>query len=577
MKAIKGILVYTGLILLAIVLILGLMVGFLFLSKNSNIFGYYFRNVSYEGYTHHEVDVENIRKVNLTIETKDYNIVVRAREDEAKISIKSQNQYFGFLKGTVDPVTEKKSAVTKPNLKVIKSEADSATEYTIVCSLENPQGLLAFKEQNTLFVDVPFCIHDNVIEYNLNLTTGNKNIRFETTTREGTGTRKTVPINVTGLKLTTNKGDAIISGIAKTVGDLPKALEMETLNISTNGGTFDFSSYDLITITDDLKLNSKNASYVFKNLDAKKGMEVVGTNVKFQADRVTCGTNGFLYKSDTGALNIGVLNSSNRVWTTDTSGSYYVKAVEGDKIYENTIFTESSAVEINEVVGKLGLKNTYGNVAIKHLTHQASITSENGDVKISKSGTWFNTKNAVEYSDKSSLIVYTTYGDIEVGVYYQDGVFYSKKGSITVNSKIGESEKKGSDRYYYTEITSKDGKITLITDGSPFRVVCTGDANVKLNINNMFDKVSYPSDLSAGLLPKVFAENIPYYISTNNGKIEASLPIQSYLAIVKGSKISGGIGATTSFDPNGTQISGYKNEQPKVAITGKNIVLKSNI
>ena len=54
MKALKGILVYTALVLVSIVFIFALGVGFLYLSKNSTLFGYYFRNVSFEDKVHYK-------------------------------------------------------------------------------------------------------------------------------------------------------------------------------------------------------------------------------------------------------------------------------------------------------------------------------------------------------------------------------------------------------------------------------------------------------------------------------------------------------------------------------------------
>ena len=92
----------------------------------------------------------------------------------------------------------------------------------------------------------------------------------------------------------------------------------------------------------------------------------------------------------------------------------------------------------------------------------------------------------------------------------------------------------------------------------------------------LFDSIDYASTESAGLLPTSFAENIPYYVSTKNGKIEAKLPIQSYLVLIEG-KTSGEIGSVNSFSAEGTQIGVAKPNQPRVKITGKKIALTSNI
>lgn len=604
MKALKGIIVYIGLVLMAIILIFGLMVGFLFLSKKSTIFGYYFRNVSLKESTHYEkplytdeADPTNskLEVVNLKIKANNYNVLVKPHQESMKLVVSSLSDYFGFLKASVDPETKEKSAVECPTALVTKQAwSVDKTTFTLEINMLEPEGLFGFRKNNTLYIDVPFQVGNHVVKYNLDITTGNKDITFKAgtlvTKTAGVEKTQTLPLNIDSMVLNTNKGDAIISGIGSTIDKLDKETTVDKLDISTNGGTFDFSAYDVITVkTNKLSLTSKNANYKFKKLVAEEGIEVVGNNVKLDADEIHCGKRGFLYKADTGALRIGILNSSNMVRITDGETYNYKLPVDESLklVYENSIFTKSSDIEINEVVGKVGLVNTYGNVNIGHLSHQASITSENGNVKIGTSGylpsSNTETKN---FTDTSSLIVFTTYGDINVGEYYQDGVFYSKKGSITVKSLVGKTGIKGKQvggvwedgsRYFYTDITSKDGKITATTDGNPVRIVCTGDANVKLKFTKLLDTIDYGTEKKSGLLPGVFAENIPYYVSTNKGKIEATLPIQSYKIHIKGKTISGEIGATNSFSEEGTQINPVVENQPEVSIFGKKIFLASNI
>lgn len=572
MKALKGILVYTGLVIMAIILIGALLVGFLFISKNSTLFGYYFRNVSYQGASHFNLNLSenSVETVKIALSAKNYNLVVKVDGEKTNLNIYSSSQYFGFLKASKNAKTGKKEAITAPNLIMTSKTYDSDSKtLSLSFSLQEQEGLLSYKDQNNLYITLPYySTTGKVVQYDLDLTTGNKDIRFVTDTIKKKGEDKVVPLNATSMKLTTNKGDVTVSGIGSEIGDELKTLNMDNLTISTNGGTFDFTSYENVAVETLLRLNSQKANYKFKKLSAK-GVEAIGTNVKFEAEAVKCGEKGFLYRSDTGALNIKQLESYETKLDVSSDSS---NPIYKEYIYENTIFTESSDIKLGTVYGKLGVKNTYGNVKITTLVHQASITSKNGNVNIEKSG-----ENPTgEKSEKSSLIIYTTFGDINVGSYYQDGVFYSKKGSITVNSKFYKEGKNidiDSDpidaRYYYTDITSKDGKITMTSEGNPFRIVCTGDANVKLTVNKMKDDV--------GMLPSVFKEEIPYYVSTNNGKIDIKLPIQSYKIYVKGSKVSGEIGAKSDFSADGTQINAVKENQPEVSVEGKKIVLSSII
>lgn len=597
MKALKGILVYTALVLVSIVFIFALGVGFLYLSKNSTLFGYYFRNVSFEDKVHYKNAIpSDMERISIKVNTKNYGVVLLPIDSDANLEITTSSAYMGFLKATVDPETQKKSAVVTPDhtIKAYSSvDSEGHKVYNIEITLIEQEGWLSYKKLNTMYIRLPF-FHS--ASYDLNITTGDKDIEFRAGEREIKNaltdaiTKEVLPINVNSLKIKTNKGSAIIGNFGSSIDIIEKNRSFENLDITTNGGTFDFTQFDSVTVTKGkLSLNSQNASYKFKKLEAQKGMEVIGKNVKFDANEVVCGESGFLYKSTTGTLKIGTLNSTSRVKNTYEDGSYKYTQSGTTKVYENTIFTESAVVEIDEVLGKLGLGNKYGSVNIKHLTHQASITSENGDVTIGESGYYpmkgFTAEDR-EYSETSSLIVYTTYGDIKVGEYYQDGIFYSKKGSITVNAITRYDASnlplikgvRGSEgaRYFYSEITSKDGKITATTNGNPIRIVCTGDANVKLTVKKLFDSIDYASTESAGLLPTSFAENIPYYVSTKNGKIEAKLPIQSYLVLIEG-KTSGEIGSVNSFSAEGTQIGVAKPNQPRVKITGKKIALTSNI
>lgn len=642
MKALKGIFIYSCLVILAALMICALGVGFLYLSPKSTLFGYYFRHVSLDSENHYtSADISSEENITLKINSNKYGVRINSFSTEGKkgaenkISIISTSEYFGFLKADVDAETGEKTARTLPKA-IINSDKLSEDKKTriIEISMVEPEGKLVFQKSNTIEINLPYSNGSSFINYSLDITGGDKDITFnnDVVTRAveivKNGDKETevenpepaeddekhtawseklkaglikykdkgVPLNIVSLNLTTNKGNAVISGIGSEIGNYADNWNVNELNISTNGGTFDFSKFKKVTVSNKkLFLTSKNAKYKFNKLVAVKGMEVVGSNVKFDAEEVHSGEGGFLFKSDTGALHINVLNSSNRSRSVtkidDTKSLYKYTSNGNDKIYENTIFTESAAVELGEVVGKLGLYNKYGNVIIGHLAHQASMTSENGDVKITTSGYWPTniTENDVlvkEFTKTSSIIVYTKFGDINVGEYYQDGVFSSQKGAIVVNSKKGESSVKEdtedatNSRYYYTQINSKDGKITLSTEINPFRIVCTGDANVKVNVNKVLDTVNYPSETENGYLPKtIFEELVPYYVSTKNGKIEAKLPIQSYLVKVGCKKITGEIGATYDFsNQGGTQI-GVKTEnaQSILSFAGKSIIFAANV
>jgi len=153
MKALKGILVYTALVLVSIVFIFALGVGFLYLSKNSTLFGYYFRNVSFEDKVHYKNAIpSDMERISVKVNTKNYGVVILPINSDANLEITTSSAYMGFLKATVDPETQKKSAVVTPD-QTIKAYSSVDSEghkvYNIEITLIEQDGWLSYKKLNT--------------------------------------------------------------------------------------------------------------------------------------------------------------------------------------------------------------------------------------------------------------------------------------------------------------------------------------------------------------------------------------------------------------------------------------------
>ena len=458
MKAFKGFMIYTGIVLLSLVIIGALVIGMMFFTK-IQLFGYYFVQTNKNDYFHGEISFANpdgvtgdqlssivpIKNVNLNIETGAYGILVEPISDldKKELKIYTDNIYVGFLDGSAlgDNLDDNRY----PRIKVVKQH-DNAGNMEINITLSEPQGLLSMSELSLLRLRVPFKVNEEVVTYNINAKTHNGNIKL-INSKDDKGDFAD-PLVVTGLKLETNKGDVSLEGFGNKYGKKTENLVLDNLDIKTNGGTFDFTNFRNVKVNRKVTLDSEKANYYFNVLDARNGInggvEINGTVVKFVADAVYCGMDGFIYKTSTGVLKINNLFTGNieenieAVTEKDAenndvpTGELKRKITSADP-YENTIFTDSAVVELGTVVGKLGLYNEFGDVTINLLSNQASVRTENGNITIKKSGVLLNEQDEdINYANKSSMILYSDFGDIYVGEYYQDAVLYSKKGKYGI-------------------------------------------------------------------------------------------------------------------------------------------------
>lgn len=620
MKALAGVMKYIGIVLVCIILILAFAIGIMYFT-GINLLGFYFIQVDETG---KQLKMQGItlpagyeslseNKISITLEAKNFNVKVIPHRG-SDIEITCDASYIGLLRAT--KVNGQKKAVYMPTLADSKANPSEPSKGIFNWVITEPSGLFSMNEGSVILVKVPYeSSGENKTlsnKYDLNIITKNGNINlFSSSDDDGV-----LPLHIDSLNLTTKKGDAIFEGLGNGGSrDVATEKVFNKLSISTQGGKFDFTQFDRVTVNDKIKLDSKKATYSFKKLrsyynvvkDGDKttsvsgGVEITGTKVNFTADAVLCGSDGFVYKSDTGVLKIGRLESG-----IINDAYYNKKNANGEEVkendvnvteyhiasavpYENTIFTDSAVVDLGVVVGKMGLYNELGNVTIDLLSHQASIRTDNGDITIKSSGHLYSeltehtrAANGIAegkiFTETSSLILYSIYGNITVEEYYQDAVIYSKKGKITANSKYAGNADKVStkfageeaERYYYTDISTKDGKVTFTTEKNPFKIIATDNAQVVFTIENVLKTEYSPF------------EGAMYLVETKNGKITATLPIANYIARVECKKVEGALGATSSFkNTDGTykdvQINAQEENQPTVKLVGKRAAISSAV
>ena len=164
--------------------------------------------------------------------------------------------------------------------------------------------------------------------------------------------------NLSDLSVSTNNGDLKLINIG--AGETEKSLTLETLNLSTHNGEFDLSSIESLTVLNKVKLYAENGKFVFKNVYAS--IDITGTGVDLLASKITCGTGGFSFIADSGYFEFDLLSC--------------------DASAENTIIAENIALNVKEISGKTGIVTSYGNLNINKLNGYTIIENEHGNVSV---------------------------------------------------------------------------------------------------------------------------------------------------------------------------------------------------
>ena len=587
MKIIKGIAVYTLIILGALVMLGLVLMGLMFIFPSFSLFGYNFQYISYKdvifesfdlsdysvnsmGSTPSKID-SNYPVVNFYINSGDYNLNLNLQTKNDKISSYVTNNYVGFVKTTggkfqvtTTPIVSLKKMALNTVMDTTSTQTVNVLEYHL--TLNQPNGAVAFRDSNAFYVSIPHKVFDKEINYNIYITGGNGNININGESQNDSFTK----LNVSNISVSTKRGDISIKGIANVEdGKELKDVKLKNLNLYTEGGIVDFTHYDSVTLLEKVILNSTRADYKFKTLNANAGIEIIGTNVRFDADIVNVNhENGFVFKSTTGGLSINKLNATN----VNVSGENYTyndtTTLVGDdleefKAYESTIITESAIIEINELLGKYGIKNTYGDIKIGVCTNSGSVTNTHGDIEIGTSGIFNDSRNALSAS--SSLNLFNDYGNITVGEYRQNGLFITNSGDVNVKS-LDETNK------YKTEITTKNGSIEVSSKGASVYATSTG----KGNINAVLYGVKETSQ------KKTFEEEqkTNYGFKTDKGKIRITLPSNQssgYYVLAKGSVL----GYVTASNPivanQKTPILSVTENSPLVCLFGENVEIRPSV
>ena len=248
-------------------------------------------------------------------------------------------------------------------------------------------------------------------------------------------------INLDDIVVNTGTGDFEIVNVG--TGETEKSLTVNSLNLTTEKGEFDFSSIDNLTVNSKVKLKAEDSEFKFKNLYAS--LDVIGTNVRIIADTISCGASGLSCVTESGKIKVKNLTTS--------SGA------------ENTFISDNFSYDITELKGKTAIVTTSGNINIGTSNDYLYIENEHGNVYV---------KNA-----KSTIIATTYMGNITIENYYATGNFTSDKGDITVNN---HSEYNSG---FYTEIKNVDGKVVVYNKVNRLLLTTTGRSNVEVTFGEI--------------------------------------------------------------------------------------------
>lgn len=524
MKVLKGIFVYTMIILGAILGVGIILIGCMYLFKMP-VFGYRFLNPNIKKNEFTSISLKNVTyfdndsvetflsqdklKIRFVIDAGDYTVRLQPSSSMSdSISYYTLSDFTGLVK------TDSKNydAVVKQTY-----TTDDDGVLTINFKVLNPTGLINYDyKNNELVITVPEKYNGINFEYGFNInTTGGNIILKNSLTSESAFD---APLNVKSLSASTNKGSITLGGFSsKTVDGVKVASDeatMDDLTLSTKGGTIDFTNFKSFVIKNKLILESTKADYIFDTLTVENGMEITGSNVLVNANVIDCGGD-FVYKTETGGLNINILNVGEYEWeakTVDKNTTYYFKTPDEDKnvkLHNISIFSESTNITIGAITGKTRIENEYGKISIKNLCNQAIIKNVNGDIIIERSGVLPTGLNSGVFTDTSSIVLYNTYGSISVSEYYQNCLINNTKGKITL--------KTNAEKDYYTKVVTKDGNVEFSTAGSAYNIVATDKANVSIVQYAVFDSNYIKNNNSE-------SECKTYYAKSTNGNINIVLP-----------------------------------------------------
>ncbi len=436
MKALKGLLIYVGIVLamlfgIAIILFVGM---YFFPSFRIASIGVIHGSARDSGTIVELSNYGEISDIDINCSSKQFSVIVKPSDND-KITYEFSKSVFGITKD----ITE---------YKLIKNISKVGNTLKVNLTITEPSGWIS-NNDSYVSISIPSEIKTSLL---LSTTSGEVEVGSDSAV-----------MNLENLTISTQKGKTRIIGMKSNDG--VTNLKLDSLNLSTDRGYFDITAVNNLEVSSTIKLKADKGTFSFSNV--KGSFDVTGKNVKLNAESITTDYSGFKFISENGFFDI------TKITTPDGA--------------ENTIVTENCDVLIDEISGKTGIVTTYGDITIGKLNSYATLQSEHGNVSITSTTddinivTYFGNITVDSYLKNARFV--STKGDINVkskGEYIQ-GVYTqieNTDGEIVVENKVN--------------------KLLVTTYGSSAVEITYKEIKGELNENDVFQhKVNLHKDSSA--------------------------------------------------------------------------------
>ncbi len=417
MKALKGVLIYIG-IVLAIILGAGILLfGVMYFVPSFRIMGVGVTHVkeNFQGDTIMFSEYSNYDSVELSVSSNKVPITIVSNTEHNGVDYSLNVGTFGIAYD----ITE---------YRVIKDVEVKDGVLKIGLNVTEPEGLISLTGSGAR-VAIP-----SNLKYALVCNTKSADIKVVSA--------DDTSVNISKLTVSTNSGNFEIENSGSS--DLG-VLSLSVLNLSTKSGDFDFRNFSSLACSSLAKISSERGTFRFKNADAS--FDIRGTGVNFTAESINATNEGFTFMSDNGKVNVGILNSGSN---------------------ENTIITDTCGVKINTIYGKTGIITSSGSIELGETNDDVTIESEHGGVKVTKAKedisviTHYGDISVDSYEEsgvfksKRGNIKVNSTGDYEQNI---DTYIENVEGNISVVNKVNKLRIKtlGSSKVSVTFEEIKDG------------------------------------------------------------------------------------------------------------------------
>lgn len=524
MKTLKGIGIYTLVILGILLVIAGLLVGCMFLMPGFKMFGWTLlaKNHEVTNYTGPKELSSSIYTVN--VDASIYNVTITLGEGNS-VYVTQTDEMYGFYRPAEYTENDFKTSITQDgNIIDINSPSFSSS---------------ISGRKSALFISLP----EKASEYNLNVKTSTGNITIKGNTKHSFPLKE--------LDITTDSGNVNFDNLRSVVYEngesfeeissltdknkdkLSRVVPIEKIIINSNKGDVNFKFGSETLKTENIYLTTCTYSQVkgassLDNLITKLKEQVKNNNPIIINAKNGDVTFDNVYCSDFQLTGNDVLLRANKIYTAkefkfnSPSGLFEIAGIDAPL---STITTNNIGIKLGKIDGELSVTTTYGNIEIDETVKNASLNTVHGNIKVGNA--------------KGSISAITEYGDIDVK-YYGKAYFKNNHGSTKVEFVKTNNTETGIalDRLYnYTcDIITGNGAVTA-TNLTYETTITTNGGRVTAQFSEMYTS-SNKEENNISLV-------VHHKVIVNSGLVDIQIPSLKAFMFKGAGNIAGSVGSTT--------------------------------